>query len=349
MGDESVTGERLDPARSLRAAFDRIGLGLTWIVLLGVLGVSVAAWWVGVEPGPAIRYGPLLLSLVLFGLPHGAVDHLVPARLGGLSLTRSLSVVGLGYAVLGGLYLGLWLVAPRYAAASFIAVTWFHWGQGDVHALLAFVESPHLDSRARRVGTLVVRGGLPMLVPLIGFPGRYQAVLGEWLALFFGDVDLAWAQVPAVRLLLGSGFLAVTVAVLASGYRSTGPTRGWRIDAGETVLLWTFFLVVPPLVAIGVYFTIWHSLRHVFRLVGFGSDGLSVRAQFGRFARDAAPLTGLAIVLLVGFWVVVPASPTAVPGLVALYLVFIAVLTVPHVVVVSWMDRQEGVWQSPVG
>ncbi|MFW6384118.1 MAG: Brp/Blh family beta-carotene 15,15'-dioxygenase [Halodesulfurarchaeum sp.] len=328
----------------MREAFDRFGLRFTWGLFVGLIGLAAVAGWFGVEPGPAIRYGPLLLSLLVFGLPHGAVDHLVPARFGGLSLGRSLGVVGLGYAVLGGLYLGLWLLAPLPAAALFIAVTWLHWGQGDVHALIAFVETPHLASRGRRIGTLVVRGGLPMLVPLIGFPGRYQAVLGDWLALFSMDAGLAWAQAPTVRTILGAGFLLVTFGILSSGYRSTGNTRAWRIDAGETALLWTFFLVVPPLVAIGVYFSIWHALRHVFRLVAATDSVESPGPGFGQFAREAAPLTALAVLLLVGFWFVVPASPTSVSGLVALYLVFIAVLTVPHVAVVAWMDHREGIW-----
>ncbi len=183
-----MTGTLLDPSPALRASFDRFALRLTWVLVIGVLGVSMTARWLGIEAGPALRYGPLLLSIVLFGLPHGAVDHLIPVRLAETPLRRSLGLVGLGYLVLGGLYLILWLVAPLTAAMSFLAVTWFHWGQGDVHALLAFVEAPHLDSRPRRVGTLLVRGGLPMLVPLIGFPGRYQTVLGEWLALFVGEV-----------------------------------------------------------------------------------------------------------------------------------------------------------------
>jgi hypothetical protein len=35
-----------------------------------------------------------------------------------------------------------------------------------------------------------------------------------------------------------------------------------------------------------------------------------------------------------------------VASLAAAYLVFIAVLTLPHVAVVTWMDRREGVWRA---
>ena len=344
-----MTADHASPTDSLGDAFDRVGRRLAWVVLLIVIALSGASWWFGFEPGPAIRYGPLIASLVLLGLPHGAVDHLVPARLAATSPPLSMAIVGLVYAGLGGLYLGLWLVAPLPAALLFIAITWFHWGQGDVHALVAFVEARPLKSRARRIGTLVVRGGLPMLVPLVAFPERYRAVIEAWLALFVGEANLAWALTEELRAMLGGGLLLITVATLASGYHATGPTRGWRVDAGETVLLWAYFLVVPPLVAIGVYFTVWHSLRHIFRLAALDEPGASTGTRFKRFAADATPLTLLAIAVLAGFWVVVPITPTSVPGLVALYLVFIAVLTLPHVAVVSWMDARGGLWAERVG
>ena len=45
-----------------------------------------------------------------------------------------------------------------------------------------------------------------------------------------------------------------------------------------------------------------------------------------------------------GLYALVPRPPGDLAGLVALYLVLIAVLTVPHVAVVTWMDHREGVW-----
>lgn len=62
-----------------------------------------------------------------------------------------------------------------------------------------------------------------------------------------------------------------------------------------------------------------------------------------RFAREDAPLTALSLVLLVGFGAVVPATVESVPEYAALYLVFVAVVTLPHVVV-TLMDHAEGVW-----
>jgi Brp/Blh family beta-carotene 15,15'-monooxygenase len=100
-----------------------------------------------------------------------------------------------------------------------------------------------------------------------------------------------------------------------------------------------------------VYFALWHGLRHVGRLVlvddraaaALGRDDLS--GALGRFARDAAPLTlgGFLVVAAVGLSV--PAGVAAPGDLLAVSLVAIAAMTLPHVVVVAWLDRKQGVWR----
>lgn len=333
--------------RGIRAAYGRVAARPAWAVC-SLLVVGSVLWPLAAVSLPRwLAYLPLLASVVLLGLPHGAVDYLVPARLTDASLARSALAVGLLYAVVGGAYALLWFRAPAVAAALFVAVTWFHWGQGDVHALVTFADGSHLETCSLRAATCLVRGGLPMLVPLVAFPDRYRAVVGTWVALFGRELSAPWLFAWETRAAVGGAFLSVTLLTLAGGYRRGGWRRGWRVDAGETALLWLFFLTVPPLVAIGVYFCVWHSLRHVLRVVAVDdAAGRATRARFRRFLREAAPLTALALLLLVGFGLAVPGPVASVEGLAALYLVFIAVLTLPHVLVVTWMDRREGVWHG---
>jgi Brp/Blh family beta-carotene 15,15'-monooxygenase len=328
----------------LSQATGRLALGPVWLVSVSLILLSGFSNAAGVTPGPIVRYGPLALSLLLLGLPHGAVDHLVPARLADTSFAVSLSVVGLCYLLFGGLYAGFWLLWPVPAALLFVALTWFHWGQGEVHALIAFVGADHLRPRSLRLATLVARGGIPMLVPLLAFPDRYRAVVDAWVGLFGDDLAAGWLFATDTRLLLGVGFLAITLLSLGAGYRAAGAAPGWRVDAFETALLWVFFLTVPPLIAVGVYFCIWHSLRHVLRLARLKGPPASSRQLFTSFGRDAAPLTAVSVGLLAGFGLLAPVNPTTLPGFMALYLVFVAVVTLPHAVVVSWLDVREGVW-----
>jgi Brp/Blh family beta-carotene 15,15'-monooxygenase len=335
--------------RSLMLA---VGGWPAWSVVGGLTVLAAVATATGLSvPVPTwARYVPLAASLLVFGLPHGAVDHLAPARAAGERPTlRWLAAVGVVYLLLGGAYTGVWVVAPTAAAVFFVALTWFHWGQGDLYALEAFGGS-HLGGRAHRVATILVRGGLPMLVPLLRFPERYRAVVDAWVALFGGGVDAAWVTAPRVRLALGVGFAALTIGTLLVGWRRSGGGAGkaeWRRDAAETGLLWVFFLLVPPVFAVGAYFCVWHSLRHIARLGGVDPAARAAFEDRGTLAallrtgRDAVPLTAVSIAMIAGvaLFVGIDTDPRT---LTALYLVFIAVLTLPHVAIVTWMDGAEG-------
>jgi Brp/Blh family beta-carotene 15,15'-monooxygenase len=339
------------PRRAVRNAFQRVAMVPGWAVLAVAALLSVLG--VGGGLHPAARYVPLLASVLVLGLPHGAVDHLTLARARGDAPTpRSLGAVGALYLLLGGAYAVGWFLAPLPAFLGFLALTWVHWGQGDVYPLVACFDRTHLDDAAGRALTVAVRGGLPMLVPLLGSPERYRAVAARVVGLFDAAAAdaLGWLTRPDLRLALGVAFGCLTVLTLLRGYRRAGPTASLRVDVGETVLLWAYFLVAPPVVAVGLYFTLWHSLRHVGRLAVVDPRsreslaGGDPRASLRRVARDAAPLTAVSLLLLAGLAVAVPRGAAGVADLVAVYLVLLAVLTAPHVVVVTALDRRQGIW-----
>lgn len=336
---------------------------------------------------PELRYGPLLVSVLLLGLPHGAVDHvavagafrdhladgaasasppdgfaeglLSPAR----PLGRALRSVALLYASTGGAYLLLWAGAPVLAAAVFILLTWGHWGQGDLYHLLASGSGAHLDTRGKRAVTLFVRGGLPMLVPLLAFPATYRRVVAALAGVVVATPALpSWPFAPRTRLVLGVAFGLITLLSLGWGRLGipSSARQAWRVDAAETALLWAFFLLVPPILAIGVYFTFWHSLRHVRRVVALdagegvpdairpgATDAVAAldRPALWRFTRTALPNT-VGALLLFGAIYAVSATRGSLLAVLAAYLVAIAVLTLPHTAVVTWLDARQGVWRT---
>jgi Brp/Blh family beta-carotene 15,15'-monooxygenase len=364
-----VGGETVAVAADYVVGDGRARASLRWPVFYGpwlALGALTLASLAGIRVPETWRYAPLIASVVAFGLPHGAIDYVaLPRAVAGEVTLRLVAAVSLLYAVVGAAYTLLWFLAPVPAAVLFILVTWFHWGQGELYPLVGLVGADHLD-RPGRVATTVVRGGLPMLVPLLGFPDVYRGVVDSFVAPFGGTAaDLAWLFTGETRLALGLGFGLLTVAVLARGYLLAGGSRGgsdtspsggrpWLVDAGETLLLWVYFLTVPPVFAIGVYFCLWHAVRHIARAVGVdrrAADSLragEVWGAFARFLKEALPLTALALVLFAGLWVAVPVEPTLREAT-GLYLVFIAILTLPHVVVVLWMDRAQGIWSPAAG
>lgn len=336
-----------DPTATAVAARLSIGCGVVTLVA-GLAVISVT------ESVPlAVQLLPFAISVVVLGLPHGAVDHLVIPRVRDDRVTwHFLLAFGVGYLALAGLYLVGWFSAPVVAFAGFVLLTIAHWGQGDVYVLRELYGGRHLENRLHRAFTGVVRGGIPMVVPLVAFPAAYERVATATVGLFDPGAEpvLEPAFDPAVhRWLVVVGCGLVTLS-LAWGLLRGGPTRAWLLEAGETVGLIAFFALVPPILAVGLYFAGWHSVRHVLRTILLsdrGADALArgaVPVACWQFFRDATPLTVGGLVVLVVLAVSIPVAPTAPLESLGVYLVCLAILTLPHTIVVTVLDYEQGVW-----
>jgi Brp/Blh family beta-carotene 15,15'-monooxygenase len=278
---------------------------------------------------------PLLVGLVVVGMPHGAIDHLVPGRVLGRALTRRGFVSFLaGYVLLAALGVALWLVDPSVAVIALLAVAALHWGQGEVWFLIHGLGRDRPKNGVSYVSIIAARGLLPVLGPIAAHPAAFQRALHGALKPFgAGHLNLAphgTAEIIAVAVLAG----ALTAGMVAA-WRD-GPTGRAR-DIAELVGLAVFVCVTPPVLAIGAYFVAWHSVRHVARLAALDQPSRSVR----ELARDAAPCTGVAFagVIALGILLAVNTSSDAALGGVALAVVF--GLTLPHALVVAWMDRRQ--------
>ncbi|WP_347060177.1 beta-carotene 15,15'-dioxygenase, Brp/Blh family [Blastococcus sp. HT6-30] len=272
----------------------------------------------------------VLVAGLLLGLPHGAVDHLVPAWRFGWPPTR-LALFGAGYAGLAaGAYLAF-TTAPAPALLLFVLVSAWHFGSGET----AFADlRAGRPVRPRPVASLVL-GGLVLLVPLLrglGTPGSDTATLAAAVAPGWGGVPTGAATASVAVLTGAAGVLAVSLA-----------RRHRWMEAGETVLVGTVVLLVPPLAAFGVYFGAWHSVRHVARVVAEdpanGADLVAGRlaAPLRRFALAAGVPTAAVLVALAALW----SWADGWRGLVATDLPLLAALTLPHVLVVAWVDRTQ--------
>lgn len=287
---------------------------------------------------------PLLLGTVVLGLPHGALDHLVPAR---LSLSWGHKPLAVGgylalYVALAGAFFALWLSAPRAAFGCFLLLTVAHWGHGDLRFTERFWG---LNPTPWGAWTkALVRGALPIAVPVLAFPKTaeslyHHAAVG--LGVMPTSVELAS---PWLRGLL-LGLLAVALVVYVTSAVRAAPSRVVvAMDLLELGLLISLFAFVPAYFAVGVYFIFWHSFRHLARLLVLDLDDARSVAEgnWGRPLRrltlDVLPITAVALVTLGGLYLFGAARVATLEGFVALYLVLISALTLPHAVVVALMD-----------
>lgn len=282
--------------------------------------------------------------MVFLGLPHGALDHLAPLFLLHKRLTpQYLALFVLGYAALVLLYLVFWHLAPLAALAVFLVFSWLHWGQGDAYFLAVFGRQPRPPTSAGRLLIWAVRGGLPIVLPPLAHPAAFAQVAGGILG-WYGS-RAAWVLSPLLQEIGLAGIGLTLVAYLWQSWRLN--CAAFRQDAGEVALLLVYFLVVPAILAVGVYFCVWHSARHIARLMLL-DDADRAALTLGRIGRcvlrsavQALPMTLGAFGFLAGLWWWQGKAPLSIGSSVYLYLSLIAALTFPHFLLVLWMDREE--------
>ncbi len=144
------------------------------------------------------------------------------------------------------------------------------------------------------------------------------------------------AVVPGGGGTVPAAVVTVVLAVVAPAGAALAVERllaGRWLEAAEVAVLLALVLLAPPFAASGVWFGCRHSVRHVARVVADdpGDDPDALR----RFAVAAALPT--AAVLAVGalLW----SAGDGWTGLVATALPLLAALTLPHALVVAWLDR----------
>lgn len=298
------------------------------------VAVAAAAIVLGLLAPAVVGRGQLVVLVVgfLVGLPHGAVDHLVPFWTGWVRRSRpSMLAVLAGYVGVAALtWVGLRWAGP-VVLPLLLVVSVLHFGAGDLMADRDDNPSGRSPSAVVVVVAVLARGGPVVAAPLFVWPAQAGSALTA--------VQLGFAvPAPWVR-----GALAVVVAACVLASAVAALRSGRRRAALEVVLVALLFVAVPPLAAFGIYFGTWHGLRHTARLIA-GDPRNRVDLAAGRlgrplrrFAVSAAPPTVVAAAAT-GALLLLANRHTDLSGTV--FTVLLA-LTVPHLVVVAGLDLAE--------
>ncbi len=318
---------------------------------LAALTVGFAALYAaGTEPTLRTQMLVYLVGMVALNLPHGGYEHFTNLRRRGVPFGARYVALYVGF-VAG--FIGLFVVAPLPALALAFGTAVAKGGHGDLRVMDALVGSDHLRTRPQRALAAFVRGGAVMILPLVFWTDTFYAFTGYMLTVFDGRlVGPAAAAPETVATAAGAAYGVALVAHLLGGLATGGVCGSWLRDVGETGLLVAFFAFVPVVVAIGLYFPLWYSLRQsarsivVERETPARGDGLSVVVAWGVLVVGALATALVAATL----WSVAPnplAGGALLPGIVAFYTIFVCVIALPHVVVGEWLDIDRGIWYVP--
>jgi Brp/Blh family beta-carotene 15,15'-monooxygenase len=214
-----------------------------------------------------------------------------------------------------------WWIAPVISLVVFFIVTGVHFAQGDA----AFI----LDGESKALRA-AARGILPLSLPGAFHPQEYVSAITLVLeSLQSSSASLAVYVVPL-------SWIGTAIAAAATLW-------SWRKGAGlddlrELTGLVLLFAIATPLLAIGLYLALWHGWRHGLRI----SQLRTGRATIGGLV-EAMRASGVTIAVSVfGFLAVIgafAASGAPLPSVLGPTIAFLAALTVPHVAVVTLLDR----------
>ncbi len=322
-------------------------------VLLGALTATFGLLLlVDAVPPLEVQMLVYLVGMVALNLPHGGFEHFTNVRRRGLPFGGRYIALYLGFVAA---FVGLLFVAPVVGLGLAFATAVAKGGHGDLRVMDALTGTGHLPGRFRRGLAALVRGAPIMVVPMIAWPETFQQFGAVMVRIFdpaaVGQLDLGMTYGPPV---LGTLLAAAVVAHVLLGARVEGASTAWRRDVGELALLLAFFAVVPVVVAVGLYFPLWYSLRQSARSAiaeraldePTESEGMALPLAFAVFIIGALA-TALVAALL---WALAPnplGGASLLPGAVAFYTIFVSIIAMPHVVVGEWLDQGRGIWFVP--
>lgn len=293
---------------------------IPWICA-AVLGLFGAGF-----PYHASLAAPLffLASAVILGVPHGACDPWVPGWVRQKpSPFPFLFWFFVVYLTLSFLYLLVWKVAPFPATVFFLLLTAWHWGTADASLLFP---------PGWRWFSFGLGRGLWVMVGPFAFHTSEAWHVVQLMAPGAG---------PAPAPFFFQGFLIAPLLL-------TLIARPGKTEWGETALLLLLLAFTPPLVGVGTYFVAFHAWRHLLRLADL-RDHLGPQIAVLPWLRSLGRLLWFAVPLTIATLLLLPLLPSFLGPIpqtqeqwVGAYLILLAVLTLPHAILVGWID-----WKSP--
>ena len=327
-------------------------LSASRVVLVALVGWFLLAQWAEVSFDMRTQAGIYLFGMVALNLPYGGYEHMSNLRNRGLPF--SARYLGFYVLMVAG-FVGLFFLAPVAGLAVAIAVAVAKGGHGGLRVLDTLVGTDHLRTKPQRALAAFVRGGTVMVVPIYFWPGDFAAFSTFMVDIFQPGAFAAVAPYySGFRVALGTVFAVAVVTHVGLGFARREGITTWAVDAAETGLLIAYFAVVPVVIAVGLYFPLWYSLRQTAR-------AKAVRETLPEPDPDAVPSPGRVIAAFIGGTIATFAVAAAIATLapnpnsggtllvsgVAFFSVFISIIALPHVVVGSWLDRDRGIWYTP--
>lgn len=291
---------------------------------IGLLFLALAFLWLmetSLLHHEYVQWGFFALVMVVTGIPHGAVDHLVFFSKKSVGWKRFLGLY-LGLIVLYGL---LWYLLPEVSLIVFFVMTCFHFGQSEWHFLA-------LSEKSLLKIWVYCTWGLWLLLTFFYFnPGTSILILEGFVdRVFF--LKLMKEQGGLLLYVMTASWLVPVVFILV---KKQAQSDAVAFNLLLSLMLFVCIVKMPLPISFALYFGGWHALKAIQeeREALFGQQE---KGAVGRWIRAAIPFSVLSffgIGLLV--WLALSGVVSIHPAMI--FFIAISVLTLPHMLIMRFV------------
>ncbi len=251
----------------------------------------------------------LFFGLILTGIPHGAIDHLVARKTADKKSNKfSLVKFIFRYTILMLIYGAVWWLAPGFSLILFILFTAFHFGITDLH---------YFGKENKMISFLF---GMNLTAWLLL---SHQAELINWLYLILPNTD-------PIFVIINFLFKINPIVFLFLAGLISFPKKTKRLDWVLFILLLILANQLGLIAGFAFYFSGWHGWQAFNDIKNY----INAENTIIQLWKKAIPFTILSLVALLVVYAITPDSVWQNLGAPAV-IILISLLTLPHMEVME--------------
>ena len=273
-----------------------------------------------------------LVLIVLIGIPHGANDHLLFFNLINKRVDEKNEKSTLFFSSYIGLillYVCCWYLFPTFSLGLFILISIYHFGQSNVYI------SP-IESKFVKLISIFLSGSFVLLTPIFA---HIETALPVIQTLTKNPDFLIISDKLGNKLAISTGMLMIIHWVILMLSKHINLKDG-LLEILNVFLLFGLFYYSPLWIGFAIYFTLWHAIPSIEDQINFFKTTRE-NYNLGKYIREIFPFS---LIALLGLFLAFQFSGDYISvnqGL-ALLFSFIAVITLPHMIMMDLLYLRLG-------
>ncbi len=273
-----------------------------------------------------------LVLIVLIGIPHGANDHLIFFNLINKRVDEKNEKSTLFFSSYIGLillYVCCWYLFPTFSLGLFILISIYHFGQSNVYI------SP-IESKFVKLISIFLSGSFVLLTPIFA---HIETALPVIQTLTKNPDFLIISDKLGNKLAISTGMLMIIHWVILMLSKHINFKDG-LLEILNVFLLFGLFYYSPLWIGFAIYFTLWHAIPSIEDQINFFKTTRE-NYNLGKYVREIFPFS---LIALLGLFLAFQFSGDylSVNQGLALLFSFIAVITLPHMIMMDLLYLRLG-------